>query len=291
MKINSVVTGFILGAGGIATLNAMDAVVKSLGASLPTLQIVFVRFAGAALWLGIFLLLTANPWPRRRNFKRHAARGMLMALTAFFFFYGVTHLPLAIAAALAMSAPIYVSFFGIVLLKEPATPALVLAILLGICGSMIIVFGGTSVVVTGSADILAWGAAILAPVCYASALVLIKHHSTDEGSAGMAFAQSVVAALIASPFAAYSYVAPTAHAWAQIALVGFLGALGFLLLISGLRKLPASVFSLIDYTGLLWAAAFGFLFFAETAELNLWIGGGLIIAACTIGMRTTKKHN
>lgn len=289
MKISNVFGGLILGAGGIATLSAMDAVVKSLGASLPTFQIVFVRYVGAAIWLALFLTVTPNHWPKRQNLKRHMMRGALMALTACLFFYGVTHLPLAIAAALAMSAPIYIAFLGIVFLKEKASPTLFLAILLGVAGSLVIVFGGAPIPTSGSSSILMWGAAILAPLSYAATLVLLKHHASDEGAAAMTLAQSLAAAAITLPLAVSNFVPPTPHMWMQIALIGFFGACGFLLLIGGLRRLPASVFSLIDYTGLLWAAVFGFFFFSENVEPRLWIGGSMIIAACTIGLRTARK--
>ena len=49
--------------------------------------------------------------------------------------------------------------------------------------------------------------------------------------------------------------------------------------------MPASTFSLVDYTGLLWAAVLGFVFVREVLAPSLWIGGGMIIAACALGMR------
>lgn len=290
MTPNNTLIGILLGAAGVAVLSAMDAVGKSLGATLPTLQIVFVRYAGAAIWLALFMVLTHTAWPSRKSLGGHALRGVLMAITATMFFYGVTHLPLAIALALAMSAPIYVSLLSIIFLREPLSASLFIAIGLGVIGSMIIVFGGEIVDTSGTVNPLAWGAAILAPLTYATALVLMKHHSTNDSAAAMTLAQSVVAGLVAWPFAMANYVQPISNVmWGQVVLIGLLGALGFLLLISGLKRLPASVFATIDYTALLWAAALGFVFFGEGLEPRLFIGGGMIIAACAIGMRAAKK--
>lgn len=289
-KTATPLSGILIGAGGVAMLCAMDAVAKALGASLSTFQVGFVRYLGAALWLVVYIAATRRAWPERRNLHRHAMRGALMALTAVFFFYGVIHLPLAVATALAMSAPIYISLFGIVFLKERFSSGLLIAILLGIAGSLVIVFGGTPVETGGDSDILAWGAAILAPVSYAAAIVLLKHHSSDESAAAMTFAQSLIAALLFLPLAIPGAALPqSALLWGQIALVGLLGALGFLLLIAGLRRVPASVFAVVDYTGLLWAAVYGFVFFVELPEPQLWIGGGLIIAACAMGARAGRS--
>ncbi|WDR06255.1 DMT family transporter [Devosia rhodophyticola] len=285
--MNSTIKGILLGIGGVMTLSAMDSIAKSLGASLNIFLVVFVRYLGAAIWLAFYLVLTKRAWPQRKNYSRHMLRGALMAMTACFFFYGVTHLPLAIAAALAMSAPLYISLFGIVLLKEKFSPVLAIAIVLGVVGSLVVVLGGTAVTVTGSADILAWGAAILAPISYASAIVLLKHHSGDEGAASMTLAQSLVAAIIVMPLAVVNFSLPAGIAWVQVCFIGLLGAIGFLLLIAGLRRIPASVFSIVDYTGLLWAGIFGYLFFAEIPPPQLWFGGALIILACAI---STHSH-
>lgn len=280
------ISGGLLGMGGIVALTAMDAVAKGLGGSLPTSEVVLVRYVGSVIWLALFLAVSRGAWPKRRNLRRHAARGCLMALTAWLFFYAVAHLPLAIATALAMSAPVYVSLMGVVLLKETATWMLLLAIALGIAGSLIIVFGGqASIDVGAGSGVLAWGAAILAPVTYAGGLVLLKHHSGDEGGAAMTLAQSAFAAIVVLPFAAPNLVVPPPEAWSGVVLIGLLGGVGYLFLLGGLRRIPASVFALVDYTALLWAAFFGFVFFNEVLELSLWIGGAMIIAACAVGMR------
>lgn len=281
--------GLLLSALGIATLCAMDAAAKALGASLTTFEIALVRYTGSAVWLAVFLIVTRGAWPERRNYGRHAARGALVVTTAFLFFYGITHLPLAIAAALGMAAPIYVSIFSVLFLKEKLSPGIGIAIALGIAGSLVIVFGGGAAGVDGSFDLLAWGAAALAPASYALVIVMLKHHSTDESAASMTLAQSVVAATIALPLALPGMSMPSIDLWPLIALIGFLGAVGFLLVIAGLRRVPASIFAVVDYTGLLWAAFYGYLFFSETPELRLWIGGGLIIGACAVGMRAARK--
>ncbi len=283
-----ILAGILLGAAGIALLSAMDATAKSLGAALSPFQIGFVRYLGAAIWLVPVIVLTRGAWPRRQNIGRHAARAALMALTAGLFFHAVVHLPLAIATALWMSAPVYVSLFGVVLLGERLTAGMGLAILLGMAGSLIIILGGAPSDTESSADVLAWAAAIFAPVSYASALVLLKNHAGDESAAAMTLAQSLIAAMLFLPLALPGFSVPSGWLWLQIALVGLLGALGLMLMIAGLRRMPASVFAVVDYTGLLWAAAFGALFFAEIPGALFWVGGGMIIAACAVSARAGR---
>lgn len=277
---------------GMGALSAMDAVAKGLGADFPVMQVVMMRYCGAALWLALFIAATRRAWPQRRFLGRHLVRSALMCLTAFLFFYAITHLPLAVATALVMSSPIYVALLGMVFLKEPARASIGIAIVLGLGGALVIVFwGGETVSATGEASPLAWAAALLAPLSYAAGVVLLKHHSGEENAAAITLAQSVLATLVALPFALPVLVVPAEGQWLGIALVGFLGALGYLLFIAALRHLPASVFALIDYTSLLWAAGLGYLVFAEVPGLGLWLGGALIVAACLIGMRAARRVN
>lgn len=281
--------GLILGATGVILMCCMDAVVRALGAELTTFQIVFVRMYGAAVWLCAWIAITRADWPRPARFRRHLIRGAMLLVVATLFFYAASHLPLAVCTALAMTAPVYVTVLAAVIFKEPISPRGVLALGLGMLGSAAIVFGGKIVVLNGANDLLAWGSAIVAPLVYASTLVVMKHHSKDEGAAAMSLGQSVVAGTMALPlalFGAMPEITPSLS-W-QIPLVGFLGAMGYLFFINGLQRLPVSVFAVLDYTALIWASLLGFIFYSELPGAQVWVGGALIITACVLTTTAQK---
>ncbi len=274
--------GFLLCLAGMILLCAMDATAKALGPHLSTFQTTFVRYGGAVVWLVVYIALTRGAWPDPRNWRRHLLRGSTIVVTACLFFYAISRLPLAIVTALAMGAPIYVALIGVVVFKERPTPTLLAAILLGLAGSAVIVFGGGAMEIEG--DLLAWTCALLAPLAYATSIVLVKHHADDESAAALTMASGIVSAVLVLPFALPALALPTdAAVWLLMALIGFLGAAGFVLLTVGLRTTEASVFAIVDYMNILWAALFGFVFFREIPELRFWIGGGLIVAACALG--------
>ena len=279
------VGGLLLCFGGMILLCAMDATAKGLGSvQLGAFEIALVRYSGSTIWLSAYIALTRGAWPDLRKWRRHLLRGMLSVATASLFFYGVTHLPLAIATALAMTAPVYVSLLGIVFLRERPKPSLALAIGLGIAGSAVVVFGG-DLAGAGSGDISGWIAGLLAPLSYAATIVVLKHHADDESAPALTLSTSVVAALILLPLAAHGFVVPPSSAWPLLPLAGLLGALGFILLTTGLRTTPASTYAIVDYASLLFAALFGFVFFTEVPGLPFWIGGALIVGACVVAMR------
>ncbi len=281
-------SGVALGAAGIALMCGMDAVAKALGTELTTFQVVFVRYAGAALWLALWIGLSRGNWPKRASLSRQAIRAVMLVITASRFFFAVGRLPLAVVAALGMTAPVYVTVLGALIFKEHVGPGPWAALGIGAAGSAIIIFSGGALELGGAGDPLAWAAAVLAPFTYAVTLVILKHHSGHEEPAAMTLGQSAIAALLVLPLAAGNLPAVTLPVAGLAVLIGFLGAVGFLLLINGLRRMPVSVFAVLDYTGLVWAGVFGFVFFSEVPGVQLWVGGALIVTACVITARSSR---
>lgn len=283
-------SGMLFCASGIILMCCMDAVAKALGANLTTFQVVFLRYLGAALWLILWIAVTGASWPKRADLGRQAQRAAMLVITASLFFYAVTHLPLAVVAALGMTAPVYVTLLGAIFFHEKIGLTAGFALTLGATGSATIIFAGqTSNFGATEGDLLAWGAALLAPLTYAIVVALLKHHSGREDPAAMTMGQSLLAAIFVSPLALGAWPAITPHIAGLGTLIGLLGAAGFLLLIHGLRRLPVSVFAVLDYTALIWAGLLGFFFFAEIPGPQLWIGGSLIIAACVLNSRRAAQ--
>ena len=67
--------------------------------------------------------------------------------------------------------------------------------------------------------------------------------------------------------------------WQQfgwLALVGALGSLGHLALAEAMKEGDVVVVLPADFTKLIWAAVFGYLFFAEIPDWGTWLGGAVI---------------
>ena len=279
-------SGMLFCASGIVLMCCMDATAKALGADLTTFQVVFLRYLGSAIWLTLWIVLTGASWPKRADLGRQAQRAALLVVTATMFFYAVTHLPLAVVAALGMTAPVYVTLLGAIFFHEKIGPTAWLALCLGAAGSATIIFAGqTSSFGAIEGNALAWAAALLAPLTYAIVVALLKHHSSREDPAAMTMGQSLLAAIFVSPLTLGAWPAITLEIAGLGTLIGLLGAVGFLLLINGLRRVPVSVFAVLDYTALIWAGLLGFFFFSEIPGPQLWLGGSLIITACVLNSR------
>ena len=129
--------GFAVAA--VATLSGVDALAKSLGAEMSSFQVAFLRYTVSALFLGLFVAVFVRRRPKPGFIGDHALKGFLAAATASLFFYGIAGMPLVMALALAMTAPIYMALLGALVFGERPGRATYLALLLAVSGSGLIV--------------------------------------------------------------------------------------------------------------------------------------------------------
>ena len=81
--------------------------------------------------------------------------------------------------------------------------------------------------------------------------------------------------------AALVWQTPTGAQLAMLAGIGALGSAGHLCLMHAYRLADVGLVEPMVFFRLVWAALLGFLVFAETPDLWIWIGGLLIVAATT----------
>jgi drug/metabolite transporter (DMT)-like permease len=63
--------------------------------------------------------------------------------------------------------------------------------------------------------------------------------------------------------------------------MGVLGTVSHLCLAQALKEADVTAVLPFDFTKLIWAALFGFVFFAEVPDWGTWLGGAMIFAAVT----------
>jgi drug/metabolite transporter (DMT)-like permease len=281
---------FLTACLGIALLTAMDALVKALSSGYPAFQIVFLRFLITGLIIGVAVMMRGQTWPPLNRMRVHLVRALLMVVTASSFFYALGHLPLADLFALSFTSPIFVALLAAVALKEPLNRSILSAIGLGFLGMLVIVSGaGTSGVMSGYPP-LALACALLSPVAYACSVVLLRAQTAQDPITVIVAVQASLAALLLSPVMVSQFVMPTERDWLLFGALGLLGTAGYLAFAGALKHLPAARFSVVEYTGLIWAALIGFFFFTEVPAATVWYGAALIIAGCLIVVRERSAN-
>jgi S-adenosylmethionine uptake transporter len=268
-----------LGAIGVLLLSAMDATIKHLSASNGVLAIAFGRylfgaFAAFAIWRG-----AGAPRIDAEMLRAHFFRCVLIVIVAVTFFYSLSVLPLAEAITLAFVAPLLVPFFAWAVAGErPRTPSLA-AVGVGFIGA-VVALQGAPPADENPARLNGVIAVLISAAAYAWALALLRTRADKDGAPSVGLLQTAIPCLlVAGPAIALSPMPATAELpW--FALMGLLGAGGWYLLIIAYSRAQAQVLAPLDFTGLIWASAFGYFLFDEIPRTQLFLGAAMIVVAC-----------
>ena len=274
---------------GLGAFSAMDAVMKSASLAIGVYTAVLLRNCfGSAIMLPIWFARGAR-LPSREGLRVHVTRASVSSVMALLFFFGLVRMPLAEAIALSFIAPIIALWFATLLLGEKIRRRAILASALGLAGVMVIAAGRFGE--DYSRDATLGIAAILASaVLYALNLVLQRKQAQLAGPIEIATVQNLFVALIlmvAAPLIARS---PDALVLRDTFAGAILATLALLFLSWGYARAEAQVLVPLEYTGFLWGALFGWLFFRETVTLMTVAGAVVIVIGCTIATREPRRR-
>lgn len=267
---------------GIALLTVMDAVIKAVSGPLGAVQILWLRFAMTALFALGLLVLGRQSWPSRGRLPYHALRAALTLVSNGTFVYALGVLPLAEVFALGLTAPVFLAAFGAILLGERITRLTALGLALGF-GGMLAIVSGDAFSGSTSHSPVALLAALVSPVTYAFNIVLLRQQIAAETPVQVVLVQAALIAVFVTPLAAFSsWTTDVTSLWPMILAIGVTSTAGYLILVKALAGLTAVRYSVIEYTGLIWAALIGWLWFSERPTPQLWLGAALIVAGALI---------
>lgn len=275
------------GALGIAILCAMDGVIKHLVASNDSLVVTLGRYVFGALFATMIWLRSGRPVLTREMWKAHAARGVVIAISASLFFWCVSVLPLAELIVITFIAPLLVPFVARAVLGEKLRPRSLIAGAVGFGGVLIAASGGENFS-PDNQRLLGIAGALASAVTYALSITLLRGRAHRDGPVVIGVLSSAIpGAIIALPTALTGEWPPLGDLPSFLSL-GALAASGMYFLARAYAHAEAQVLAPLEYTALIWAALIGFFFFGEVPRVQVWIGGAVIIAACLWGARKEK---
>lgn len=270
----------------IGVLSAMDALIKIVGARYPTVQLVFLRFAFGLVVAGSLWLWMRPGRPTREAVKANLLRGVIGLATATSFFYALQTLPLAETIAFSFLSPLFLTAFGILLLKEKLVPRLLVGLAIGFGGMVVMVLGQGA----GGRNLPLPGvlAAIGSAVTYALSLTLLRQRAQQDALITIVTFQHIVPAVLMAAPAAAVWVKPDGQDLLIYAVIALMGVAGHLLMGMAFKRAEASKLAVAEYSALIYAAALGFLVFSEIPGLATLAGTALIVAGTALAMREQK---
>ena len=275
---------FMVAAAGIGTFSLMDAAMKDLALSIGAYNAVMWRNSVGALLMGVLFVGTRQKWPPAHLLKMHLWRSIVVAVMAVSFFWSLTKLPLAEAIGLSFIAPVIALYLAAVMLKETIGKEAIWASLAGLGGVAIIMAGRLSGHYT--MDHI-WGAAavLFSAVVFAYNLILARRQAQVSGPIEIAFFQNLFVALtlgLAAPW----FLQPIGMSDApMVGASAALAVISLLLLSWAYARAEAQILIPVEYTAFVWAAFFGWLFFAEPVTWPVLLGTALIVGGSLIAAR------
>jgi S-adenosylmethionine uptake transporter len=279
---------FMVAAAGIATFSLMDAAMKDLALSIGAYNAVLWRSTLGALLLSVLFIGTRQKWPPAHLLKIHLWRSIVVSVTAVSFFWSLTELPLAEALGLSFIAPVIALFLAAVMLGENIGREAIWASQAGLGGVVIIMVGRLNGhYTTGHL----WGAAaaLFSAVVFAYNLILARQQAQVSGPIEIAFFQNLFVAGTLGTVAPWFLVPITANDAPMIGGAAALAIISLLLLSWAYARAEAQILIPVEYTAFVWAAFFGWLFFAEPVTWPVLLGTALIVGGSLIAARAKPQ--
>ncbi len=292
-----------LGASLVFSIN--DIAVRSFSSTLPLHEVVFVRsIVGLAfimlvlsprgMWLGMF---------RTKNLRLQLVRGMFVVTSNFAFFAGLAVLPMADASAIFFVAPLVITGFSAIFLREAVGIRRWSALLVGLFGVMLIIRPGTTS--------FQW--AVLLPLCAAVAYAGLHTLTRKIGQRDTALTMSAYIQLVfiitcigmglvfgsgwmdgsggrVGAFIFRAWQMPTLGEFGIMAIAGACSAFGGYLITQAYRSASAGIVAPFEYSALVLATVWGFAFWAEVPG---WLSiAGIVLIICSgvfIALREARQ--
>ena len=267
--------GALLSLAAFGAYAIHDVVVKLLGESYTAFQIMFFSGLMGFPLVTIMLmgdrrdgtLIPAHPW-------WSALRSVSAVATGVMGFFAFSQLPLAQCYAIFFAMPLLITLMAIPMLGEKVGIRRGVAVVVGLCGVLIVLRPGA-----GDEYSIGHLAAIGAAVTGAMTSVIVRKIGSEERSVVLMLYPMVLTFVAMGAIMPFVYVPMSVSHLGLTAVMAFLGMLGALGIIAAYRSAPAVIVAPMQYSQIIWAALYGWLFFNESVDLYTAVGSAVIIAS------------
>ena len=247
--------------------------IRRVSAEIHPFEIVLFRNAFALLFLAPVYWHFGIEGMRTRAWDLYVLAFIFMGASPLAWFLAIAMMPMAEMIALTFTSPLFGTIGGALILGEIVRWRRWAAIVAGFVGAMIILRPGVAAV---SPPALI---ALLASVFIASGALTLRRLSATENPNAIVLWTSLVITPISAVPAAFVWTTPSLESVAWMAGLGLVSLLAHIAWVRSFAAADVSAVMPFNFTKLLFAALFGYLFFAEKPDAWMWAGAAIIFAA------------
>lgn len=274
-RLSQQTTAILLMITAIFFFSTMDALAKHLATRIGTMPTLWARYLGQTLVVFILVLPRLRMVLRTRYPKLQLARSIYLMCATIFFFFGISNIGLAEAAAIMSTNPLFITIGAAVFLGEVFGLRRAMAIGAACVGAFLVIRPGGDVFTPYSLLPLA------AAVCYSAYALTTRFVGRDEDAWTSLFYTALFGAVVLSAAVPFFWQPLDGHDLLIMLGIAICGTTGQLALIRALMEGEAAMLAPFAYFGLIFATTYGALIFGDFPDL-LTILGGLIIAGAGI---------
>lgn len=266
--------GALLALLGFALFATHDVLVKAMGATYAPFQIVFFSVL-FSFPLAVFMLMRdAKPGSLRPvNPGWMVARTVSVVITGLGAFYAFSSLPLAQVYAILFAAPLLITLMAIPILGERVRLRRGLAVVVGLIGVLVVLRPGTVELELGHI------AALAAAVGGAFSSVVVRKIGPQERRVVLMVYPMMANFVLMACVMPFTYQPMPVTDLGAMLVIACLAFVAMMFIIAAYSAGQAVIVAPMQYSQIIWAAAYGMLFFDETIDLMTLLGAGIIIAS------------
>lgn len=267
-------TGAIFGLTAFAVFSTHDVIVKHLGATYSTFQIVFFTALMSFPILTLVLIRDQKPGTLRPKHPYWlAVRSLSGAVSGLSAFYAISLLPLSQVYAFFFAAPLLITLLAIPILGETVRLRRGLAVVVGLLGVLIVLRPGASPLSSGHI------AALVAACAAALASIVVRKIGKEERGVVMILYPMMTNLLVTAVVLPFVYVEVPIGDLGLLAIDALLVLIAMALLVAAYSQAEAIVVAPMQYSQIIWATLFGIVLFDEYPEWQTYLGTAVIAAS------------
>ncbi len=250
------------------------AVAKTLNGSVNHVSLIFSRsLVGALVAMPLFMRVGLKAHFGTTRLGLHLLRILFVAGSMGCTYYAYRHLPIAYAAAIGQTGPLFTTILAIILLRERVNFSKWMALALGYAGVMIMVRP-----TEGELD-PAVLIALMANLSAGLAIICAKSLTKTDSSETVLFYATFGVLAVSGISAIWFWESPLPEDLWRLAVIGVAGVSSQYCYINALKRAPASFVTPFEYTRLCMSIPIGYFMFSEVPDVWTLLGSLVIIVA------------
>ena len=270
----------------VAAFSLMDASMKMLAPHYPPMQVAAMRGLTSLPLVLLWALIDGGPMQLVRiRWPLHLLRGVLSVIMLVAFVYGLQTLPLAETYSLFFVAPLLITALAVPILGERVGWRRWLAILIGLCGTLIVLRpSGQGMLSLGGL------AVIVSAMGYALSAITVRVLGRTDSTQSMVVWMLAMLSVFSLALAWRGWMPVDAADWKPIATLAISGAIGQYGITEAFRRAPASVIAPLEYTALIWGLGLDWSLWGTLPDRWMLAGAAVIVICGLYLVRRERVH-